>query len=414
MKIKHAILTAFNGLHANKSRSALTILGIVIGITAIMIIMSVGNGAQNLILNELGGMGSDVLFIRPGREPKGPSDFADTIFSDSLKQREIDAISKKQNVPGVRDISGAVIVPGSVSHGSETYRPTTLGWSAEYLSKVFNVYPKEGTLFTDVDIRGKASVAVIGTKVKEELFGNGEAIGKAIKIKNRNFYVVGVLESRGQLAFFNIDEIIVIPNTTAQQYLLGHDHFNELMVRAESADRVDEVVHDIKATLRELHNITDPTKDDFFIVTQEGLVQQVGVIMNALTAFLSAVVAISLLVGGIGVMNIMLVSVTERTREIGLRKALGATEKNILVQFLLESVMLTGLGGLIGVILGLVLSFLASIIMTRVLGVQFSFTVPVTAALLGIGVSGVVGMVFGLYPAYKAAKKNPIEALRYE
>lgn len=414
MTIKHAVYTAFKGLRSNKSRSGLTILGIVIGITAIMMIMSVGEGAQGLILNQLGGMGSDVLFIRPGREPKGPTDMADTMLGASLKDRELNAIRKKANVPDLKDAAPLVLVTGSVSYGSETFKPTTIGISAEYMGEIFAIFPQEGVLFGENEVRAKASVAVIGSKVKEELFGNTDAIGRAIKIKNKSFIVVGVLEKRGQLTFFNVDEIVLIPPTTAQQYVLGIDHYNEIIMRAESADAVKMVERDVKTTLRELHNITDPSKDDFFIVTQEGLVEQVGAIMSILTAFLSAVVAISLVVGGIGVMNIMLVSVTERTREIGLRKALGATSGNIMVQFLLEAVMLTGIGGMIGITLGLGLSFIVSLILTQVLGMDFAFTIPVVAALLGLGVSGLVGMIFGIYPARQAAKKSPIEALRYE
>jgi len=414
MKLTHTARTAFDGLRTNKSRSGLTILGIVIGITAIMMIMSVGRGAEELILGQLGGMGSEVLFIRPGREPKGPTDMADTMFAKSLKDRELDALRRKANVPGLKDLSPIVLVTGSVSYGGETFKPTIIGWSADYMGQVFDVYPEEGVLFGESEVRAKASVAVIGSKVRDELFGDTSPIGKAIKIKNRSFIVTGVLAPRGQLTFFNVDEIVLIPPTTAQHYILGIDHYNEIVMRAESADRVAEVERDVKTTLRELHNITDPSKDDFFIVTQEGLVEQVGVIMSVLTTFLTAVVAISLVVGGIGVMNIMLVSVTERTREIGLRKALGATEGDILRQFLFEAVMLTGIGGFIGIVLGLGLSFLTAVVISRSLGIEWGFSIPITAAFLGLGVSSLVGVVFGIYPARTAARKDPIEALRYE
>jgi putative ABC transport system permease protein len=226
--------------------------------------------------------------------------------------------------------------------------------------------------------------------------------------------VIGVFEPRGQVVFFDVDELVLIPYTSAQTYLVGFDYYNEIVARASSPERVDRVVFDIEQTLRELHRISDPDKDDFYIQTQQGIIKQVQAIIGVFTLFLSMVVAISLVVGGIGVMNIMLVSVTERTREIGLRKALGATNRNILVQFLLEAVMLTLAGGIIGIIIGTTLSFTGTLVIAQMTTFSPPFSFPLGAALLGIGVSMFVGVVFGLYPAYKASQKSPLEALRYE
>jgi putative ABC transport system permease protein len=212
----------------------------------------------------------------------------------------------------------------------------------------------------------------------------------------------------------NIDEVVIIPYSTAQSHLLGISHYHEVITRVSSPEAVDRAVQDIEATLREMHDITDPEKDDFFVVTQQGLVDQVKNIMSALTAFLASVVAIALVVGGIGVMNIMLVSVAERTREIGLRKSVGATDKDILTQFLLESILLTAFGGVISVILGAALSFVIAIVLTRVVGLDWAFNFPVSSIFLGLGVSAFVGLVFGIYPAKQASKKSPIEALHYE
>lgn len=406
--------TSKQALLTNKVRSALTVLGIVIGVAAIILIVSIGRGAENLILSQLGGLGADLIVIRPGQEPTGPSDFSETLFSDSLKERDIDALKRTENVPHLRDIAPAVIVPGPISYRSETYRPEVFGWSAEFMGDVFDIYPEKGVYFTDLDIRQKASVAVIGHEVEQELFGNDSALGKNIKIKDRNFRVVGVLPSHGQSSFFNPDKVVVIPYTSAQTYLTGSDHYQEVMVRADDPSFVARTVRDIEATLRESHNITDSEKDDFFVVTQEGLVDQIGTILSVLTAFLSSVVAISLVVGGIGVMNIMLVSVTERTKEIGLRKAIGATNKDIMRQFLLESVLLTAVGGIVGVLIGALFAFLVSFVLSQGLALAWEFSFPVAGALLGVGVSALVGVVFGLYPARKAAQKSPIEALRYE
>lgn len=414
MKIRYSLQTAIAGLKTNKMRAVLTILGIVIGIAAIMLIMSIGKGAEGLILNELGGMGAETIVIRPGKEPTGPSDAAQALFSDSLKKRDVEALKNKNNVPHLVDIAPVIIVNGSVSYLGETYRPTIFGWSAEMLGRMLNTVPREGYFFTESDIKQQAPVAVIGSKVKDELFGDSDAVGENIKIKNKNFRVVGVMPKKGQATLFNIDESVVLPYTTAQTYLASVDYYHEIMVMAESPELVDRTVADVKSTLRNLHNITDPDKDDFNVVTQEGLINQIKNIIGVLTAFLSAVVAIALVVGGIGVMNIMLVAVTERTREIGLRKSIGATNKNILLQFLLESVILTGVGGLIGVMVGATFSFLSAFVLSNVLGLAWTFSFSLQAIMLGVGVSAFVGLVFGLYPAYKASLKSPMEALRYE
>lgn len=414
MRLKYGFKIALDGLRSNKSRTALTILGIFIGITAIILVMSLGDGARELILSEIQGMGAETIVIRPGREPKGPTDIAETLFSDSLKSRDVDALRNKSNVPGLVDVAPGVIVTGGVSYLGETYKPFILGWSAEFMVDFLDLYPERGEIFLESDIRQRSSVALIGSKVKEELFGDSDAVGQNITIMDRKFRVVGVYPKRGQVAFFNVDDLVLIPYTTAQAYLLGIDHYHEIITRAASPEIVNQTVRDIELTLRESHNITDPEKDDFFVVTQQGLVDQIKIITQTFTAFLSMVIAISLVVGGIGIMNIMLVSVTERTREIGLRKAIGATNKDILTQFLLESVLLTLAGGIIGITAGLGLSLGISVILSQFLGINWQFSIPLLGIILGIGVSGLVGLVFGLYPARKAARKDPIESLRYE
>jgi len=411
MTLKHSLKTAFRGLEANRARSLLTVLGIVIGVTSIMLVMSLGKGAQDLILSQVQGMGTRTIIIGGGREPKGPSD-AGQIFSDSLKKRDLDLLERKENVPDLKRIVPIVFGASSALYENETYRLTIFGASPA-MEQIFDVPVEFGAFFTDEDTRARSKYVIIGAKVRENLFGANEAVGQIIKMKGYNFRVIGVLEERGQ-DIFNFDEAAIVPYTTAQDYLLGIKHFNRFITEANSEAVIDQAVEEIKATLRDSHNITDPEKDDFFVITQVSLASTLSQITSVLTLFLAAVAAISLLVGGIGIMNIMLVSVTERTKEIGLRKALGASNRDILTQFLAEAILLTGAGGVAGVLLGTVLSYVISIILTRVAGLTWVFTFPVGATMLGIGVSGFIGLVFGLYPARKAARKSPIEALRYE
>ncbi len=412
MFLKFSFKTALVGLKTNKIRSYLTILGIVIGITAIILVMALGRGAQNLIVGQIQRIGSKVLAIHPGRQPKGPTDIIAT-FADSLKQRDLAALEKKENVPHIARVMPVVFGSETAAYASETYRPTIFGVT-DFFAQVYDIYPETGRLFSEEETKSYADVVIIGSKVKDELFGNDDALGQKIKIKGRNFKVIGILSKTGQFSFLNFDEAAIVPYTTAQQYIFGIKYFHRLAIEVDDEANVSQTVEDIKITIRNSHGITDPSKDDFYIETQADAMEMVSTIINVLTLFLAAIAAISLLVGGVGIMNIMLVSVTERTREIGLRKAIGATERDILIQFLLEAVILTVTGGFVGVVLGALLSFLASVVLTRFAGLNWPFVFPVSAALLGFGVAALVGLIFGLYPARKASLKNPIEALRYE
>ncbi|KKS92262.1 MAG: hypothetical protein UV67_C0007G0028 [Parcubacteria group bacterium GW2011_GWC1_43_12] len=412
MNISHSFKTAIIGLKTNKSRSILTILGIVIGITAIILVMSLGEGAQNLILSEVQSIGSKTIGVSPGRHPTGFSDVM-SLFADSLKEKDLEVLGKKTNVPYAEKIIPIVFGSESVIYGNESYRATVYGVSPDFAG-IYNIQPQQGRIFEDEEVKSKSDVAVLGYKVKDELFGDSDALNEKIKIKGKNFRVIGVLPKKGQSAFVNFDDALIIPYTTAQQYIFGIKFYHRLVVEADSEKNVDQTADDIVATLRNSHDITDPEKDDFFVETQAGAMEQVSTIINILTLFLAAVAAISLLVGGVGIMNIMLVSVTERTREIGLRKALGAKSAEILWQFLLESITLTVLGGIIGITLGAFFSFLTALALSRFAGLDWKFIFPISAALLGLGVSAGVGLVFGLYPARQAAKKSPMEALRYE
>ncbi len=411
MTFKHSIKTAFRGLEANRARSLLTVLGIVIGVTAIMLVMSLGEGAQNLILDQVKGMGAHTVIVGAGREPTGPSD-AGQIFNDSLKKRDLDLLERRENTPSLKYVMPLAFGTASASYESDSFSLTIYGTSP-IMENIFSMSLQDGSFFTDEDVRARAKYVVIGNKVKNELFGTDDAVGKIVKMKGYNFRVIGVISERGQ-DVLGFDEAAIIPYTTAQDYVLGIKHFQRIITEAQSEELMDQAAEEIKLTLRESHDITGTEKDDFFVITQVQVAETLSSVTTVLTIFLAAVAAISLIVGGIGIMNIMLVSVTERTKEIGLRKALGATYRNILTQFLLEAVILTGTGGLFGIAMGTFLSWTISVGITRFTEIVWTFSFPVSAALLGLGVSGAIGLIFGLYPARKAAQKSPIEALRYE
>lgn len=409
---RHLFKTATTGLSTNRSRSFLTIFGIVIGITAIMLVVSLGAGAQALILGQVQGLGTNTIAVIPGREPTGPSDVS-SLYSDSLKPKDVVALSNKTNAPGISKIMPVVFSASSASYGSNTYQTNIFG-ATELMAEIFDLHPVAGEFFDESNVSSRADVAVIGSKVKDHLFGNDNAVGQKIKIKNRNLRVVAVLPPTGGGSLFNFDDMALVPYTTVQDYILGIKYFNRLIIQSVSDDQVEATAEAVRLTLRESHNITDPSKDDFFVSTQQDLANRLSTITTSLTWFLVAVASIALFVGGVGIMNIMLVAVTERTREIGLRKALGATDGDILKQFLLEAVMLTVIGGLVGIILGTFLAFVIAIGLSKGLSVNWQFVFPWSGAILGVTVSAVIGLVFGGYPARQASKKSPIEALRYE
>ncbi len=412
MKLKFLISSSFNTIAVHKVRSFLTMLGIMIGVTAIIAVMSIGQGATGLIMSEIDIMGANTVSVAPGTMESG---FVDFFFVEPLTQNDLDALLRPANVPNLSDIMAGVIVPDPVSYGGQVYRDAmTMGGNAEFFTDTFNMVPERGVNFSSVDINNNERVAVIGSRVKEELFGMNEAVGERIMIGNVRFLVLGVYASRGYVGPIDMDNFILIPHTTAQAYILGNYHYDEFYIKIDSPENVDRAVADIKATLRESRNIQPGEDDDFTVMTQESMQKMVGDVMNILNAFLIFVVSIALLVGGIGIMNIMLVSVTERTKEIGLRKALGATNRAILRQFLWESVTLTVIGGVIGIIFGALISFVVSETLTRTQPFDWEFIFPIEAAVLGVGMSALVGLIFGLYPARKAARKDPVEALQYE
>lgn len=410
MRIKLKIKTAFLGLWNNKIRATLTVLGITIGIAAVVMILSLGKGTEALIIGEVNQLGTESLVVQAGSDYSDAGAFTDSILDD----RGLNALKRKENVPFLKRISPLVLISGDVTYQGETYRPEIYGTDGEYFADVFDAYPKEGRMYDEQDIEAREKVAVIGVNIVDELFGATDPIGEYVKISNHRFRVVGIFPKKGQVVFSNVDDLVIVPHTTAQTYLTGDDSYFEFLIQAESVELVDRTAYDVEQTMYEVYDIDDPDDAPFKVQTQQGLVEQISVIVNILTIFLSAVVGISLVVGGVGIMNIMLVSVTERTREIGLRKALGATEKDISDQFLYESVMLTSFGGIAGIVIGTLMSMLISVGIAQFALTNWTFEFSFGGAILGLVISAAVGIIFGLYPARKAAKKSPVDALRYE
>ena len=411
MPFKHVLLTALQALESHKSRSALTILGVVIGVAAIILVMSLGKGTEALILNEVSGLGPETVILRPG---SSLTDITQTLYTHSLTTSDLEALKKKQNVPNLVEIAPLVIAYEPVEYQGELYRPSIMGAPAEFVVNLMSLKLKEGYLYTDDDINQEARVAVIGSQISEDMFGGLKAEGKQIQIKGKKFKVIGVLESKGTVGPFNIDTLVMIPQTSVQTYLTGTNYFAEVIIRADSPNNVEKLAYDVEVTMRDAHDLSHNEENDFNITTQEETIKMIQTIVNVFTSFLVTVVAISLVVGGVGIMNIMLVSVSERTKEIGLRKALGATRRDILNQFLSEAIILTSVGGIVGVIIGALLSFIVAQVLSHTAAPGWEFVFPVGGSMLGVGVSAAVGLMFGIYPANQAAKKSPIEALRYE
>ncbi|MFH1657069.1 MAG: ABC transporter permease [bacterium] len=419
MKFLDSLKLSLDSLKSHKVRSALTMLGIIIGISSVITVISIGNGAQNLILSQIVSMGSNTIFVEPGSwDPNQRGD----MMQQAMEEFEITTLTYEDALAIAEDPSIKIAAPMVFGVSRAVYKDldkkiTFMGVTPESL-KINETYATAGRTIEAEDVKSLARVAVLGYNVKKDLFGDDNPLEKTIKIKNVNFRIIGVAQEQGTQMFQNLDENIYIPLTTAQEILLGIDNVRWIVAEAISEDKIDEAVDSIRLILRERHEINnpenDPTKDDFKVMSQKETADIMTTVTGILTIFLSSVAAIALLVGGIGIMNIMLVSVTERTKEIGLRKAIGARRKDILYQFLTEAVVLTVFGGLIGAIIGICFSYLASIVLSITLGVEWDFIISLNTIALAFGVSTIVGLVFGIYPANKAAKLSPIEALRYE
>lgn len=420
MNPKDILTTTLRGLMANKGRSLLTILGIVIGISAVTTAMAVGKGAEKMIVSQVASLGSNNIFIEPGawseRMERGSlmQSMAEEMQIKTLVNEDVLAIEKLATVDKAAPFTFNV---GRVVYKEETKKVTYLGTdqNATFIGDYDAIM---GRNIEEDDIRSMARVAVLGYTTWQDLFGDENPVGKTIRVKKTNFRVIGVIEEKGPQAFMDMDKSMLVPFNTAQKLLTGENFLRFVVVKAKEKDLIEPAVEQIREALRERHDIynpeEDPAKDDFKVMSQKDTAQIIGNVTGIFTVLVSSIAAISLIVGGVGIMNIMLVSVAERTREIGLRKAVGARAKDILNQFLIESIALTSAGGILGMICGTLFSYLASYIFEYFLGSSWGFYLPWKALALSVFISFVVGLVFGIYPARKASRLSPIEALRYE
>jgi len=407
MEYAEIIAEALGTLAVNKLRTTLATLGIVIGIGSVIALVSLGQSSQKAIQSQIQSLGSNLLTVIPGAQNSGFVRGA-AGGATTLTYEDAQAIQTSSQITAVKNVSPEFSRRAQATAGKQNTNTQILGVTPAY-AEVRKVSLSQGSFISFRDVQEMSKVAVLGPQAAADLFGSGSnPVGQTVRVSNQSFRIIGVTVSKGGSGFQNQDDLIFVPLTTAQKQLFGSNSLSSVSVEARDENKMVEAQDQVGYLLLSRHKLKDPSLADFTIFSQNDILGAASQITGTFTALLSGIAAISLLVGGIGIMNIMLVTVTERTREIGLKKALGAKKKTIIAQFLIESIILTSVGGFIGMILGIA----TSLIISRLINMPFALSA--NSILLAIGVSGGIGILFGWYPARKAANLQPIEALRYE
>ncbi|MBI2458949.1 MAG: ABC transporter permease [Parcubacteria group bacterium] len=403
---------------ANKLRTALTVLGIIIGISAVIIVFAAGEGVRALILGQIQSFGTDTLHVE-SRIPSAKKGAAGDVQSAIAAVQGIQAanltfkdLADIDKLPNIKKSYAGILSQQPVSYGSEFRKAFLYGVSANFI-EIDKTKVASGRFYSDAEEKSLTQVAVLGYRMKNKLFGDSEPIGASLKIGQKKFLIIGAMAEKGQVTGVDFDDFIYLPLRTLQKKLMGLDKANFIMSQLNDISLADLTADDVKIALRQNHNIADPAKDDFRVTTMAQAMKTVSTITGAITLLLLAIVAISLIVGGVGVMNIMYVIVTERTSEIGLRKAVGARFKDIMLQFLVESLIITLIGAALGVLIGLSAAYLIAYA-ANYNGLSWKFFVPWRAYYISLAFAVIFGLGFGLYPARQAARLDPIEALRQE